>query len=407
MFESYLCPIRISGSLQIPVIMKTMSSRRKIALFVLLGFLFFMSLFLIKVKDDMEDFEVNYKAAKRLLWGETLYRFVDEHFMFKYFPCSALLYVPLSYLSLPAAKAIWYSLVVLCSVFLFYGSHKLVPSPKKIDGFLIILPPLILARYFFREIELGQINALVTMILLLMVWLMSSGRDKTSQKREIFSGCFWGLATTLKPYAFIFFPYFILKKKWTAVFSSFVFIFLALLTPSLYYGFKGNLAVLKEWYTTLSQSTPKLLSTWDNISLIGFFMKWTGDKTLSLMLAGFVIGILGLLVLILVYKGKNVPRAEVLDCSILLICIPLVSPLGWDYTLLMSVLGVTLLVYNIGNFSILWKIVLLVNFFIIAFSIYDILGRELYGIFMTWSIPTLNFLLIIGYLASLRMKKIC
>jgi hypothetical protein len=71
------------------------------------------------------------------------------------------------------------------------------------------------------------------------------------------------------------------------------------------------------------------------------------------------------------------------------------------------VLGVTILVYNIWNFSKLWKIVLLVNFFIIAFSIYDILGRELYGGFMTRSIPTLNFLLIIGYLASLRIKKIC
>jgi hypothetical protein len=387
--------------------MITMSSRRKTALFVLLGFLFFMSLFLIKVKDDMEDFEVNYKAGKRLLWGETLYRFEDEHFMFKYFPCSALLYVPVSYLPLPAAKAVWYSLVVLCSVFLFYFSHRLVFSPKKINGFLIMLPLLILARYFFREIELGQINALVTMILLLMVWLMSSGKDRSSQKNEFFSGCLWGLATALKPYAFIFFPYFIMKRKWRAVFSGIVFIFLALLTPSLYYGFKGNLAVLKEWYATLSQSTPRLLSTWDNISLIGFFMKWTGNQALSLVLAGFVIGILVLLVLILVLKGSDVPRPEVLDSSILLICIPLVSPLGWDYTLLMSVLGVTILVYNIWNFSKLWKIVLLVNFFIIAFSIYDILGRELYGGFMTRSIPTLNFLLIIGYLASLRIKKIC
>jgi hypothetical protein len=374
---------------------------------MLLGFLFFTSLFLIKVKDDMEDFEVNYKAGKRLLWGETLYRFEDEHFMFKYFPCSALLYVPLSALPLSAAKAIWYSLVVFCSIFLFYASHKLASSPNKNIGFLIILPPLILARYFFREIELGQINALVTLILLLMIWLMSLEKDRSSQKREIFSGCFLGLATALKPYSFIFFPYFIMKRKWRAVFSGSVFILLALLTPSLYYGFKGNLAVLKEWYETLSQSTPRLLSTWDNISIIGFFMKWTGNQALSLVITGFVIGILILLVLILVFKGSDVPRAEVLDSSILLICIPLVSPLGWDYTLLMSVLGVTILVYNIRNFSKFWKIILLVNFFIIAFSIYDILGRELYGRFMTWSIPTLSFLLIIGYLASLRLKKIC
>jgi alpha-1,2-mannosyltransferase len=387
--------------------MKTMSSRRKIALFMLLGFLFFMSLFLIKVKDDMEDFEVNYKAGQRLLWGETLYRFEDEHFMFKYFPCSALIYVPLSYLPLAAAKSIWYSLVVFCSVSLFCFSRKLAASSQKKDGFLIALPPLILARYFFREIELGQINALVTMILVLMVWLMSSGTEKASRNKDIISGWLWGMATALKPYAVIFFPYFIIKRKWKAVLSGFVFVVLALLVPSLYYGFEGNLRVLKEWYSTLSQSTPRLLSTWDNISLIGFFTKWTGNQALSIVLAGFVIGILGLLVLILVLKGNNVPRAEVLDSSILLICIPLISPLGWDYNLLMSVLGVTILVYNIRDFSGFWRIVLLVNFFIIAFSIYDIMGRELYGRFMTWSIPTLSFLLIIGYLASLRIKKTC
>ncbi len=355
----------------------------------------------------MEDFEVNYKAGKRLLWGETLYRFEDEHFMFKYFPCSALLYVPLSYLPLSSAKAIWYYLVVFCSVFLFYLSYKLADSSKKINGFLIVLPPLILARYFFREIELGQINALVTMILILMVWLMSPERASASRKNDFFSGCLWGLATAFKPYAFIFYPYFIIKMKWRAVLSGFVFVVLALLVPSLYYGFEGNLQVLKEWYSTLSQSTPRLLSTWDNISLIGFFTKWTGDQTLSIILAGLVIGILGLLVFILVLKGENVPRAEVLDSSILLTCIPLVSPLGWDYTLLMSVLGVTILVYNIRNFSGFWRIILLLNFFIIAFSIFDIMGRELYGRFMTWSIPTLSFLVIIGYLASLRIKKVC
>ncbi len=384
-----------------------MPPKIKIILLILIGLLFFLSVFLFRIQADMEDFEVNFEAGKRILWGETLYRYEDEHFMFKYFPCSALLYAPLTFFPLPTAKAIWYSLVVICSVFLFYFSHKLISSSRKTNAILIVLPALIMAKYFFREIELGQINALVTVILLLMVWQLSSDSSRTSPKKDFFSGCLWGLATALKPYAFIFFPYFIIKKKWRALLSGIVFIILALLAPSLYYGFKGNLMVLKEWYSTLSQSTPRLLSTWDNISLIGFFVKWTGNQTFSLILAGIVIGVLALLVLTFILKGKNMPRAEVLECSILLICIPLVSPLGWDYTLIMSVLGVTILVHNIWNFSKLWKIMLLVNFFIIAFSIYDIMGRELYSRLMTWSLPTLNFLVIIGYLSSLRIRNIC
>lgn len=389
------------------MIIKTIPPKTKIIIFILIGLLFFLSVFLFRVQGDMEDFEVNYEAGKRILWGETLYRYEDEHFMFKYFPCSALLYAPLTSFPLPTAKAIWYSLVVICSVFLFYFSHKLISSSRKTNAFLIVLPPLIMAKYFFREIELGQINALVTVILLLMVWQLSSENSKTSPKKDFFSGCLWGLATALKPYAFIFFPYFAIKKKWRALLGGLAFIFLGLLAPSLYYGYKGNLMVLKEWYLTLYQSTPRLLATEDNISIIGFFMKWTGNQTLSLILAGIVIGVLGLLVLSLVLKGKKVARAEVLECAILLICIPLVSPLGWDYTLIMSVLGVTILVHNIQNYSKLWQTILFINFFIIGFTLYDIVGRELYSRLMTWSLPTLNFLLIIGYLSFLRIRNIC
>ena len=64
----------------------------------------------------MADFEVNYKAGGRLLAGETLYRTADEHWQFKYSPFSALVYLPLSLLPLPAAKAIWFFLVAAAIV---------------------------------------------------------------------------------------------------------------------------------------------------------------------------------------------------------------------------------------------------------------------------------------------------
>jgi hypothetical protein len=387
-------------------IVKTVTLKTRTSLLILIGILFFLAVFLLRVKDSMADFEVNYDAGKRILLGETLYRFDDGHYMFKYFPSSALLYVPLSYLPLPAAKAIWYSLVVFSSVFLFCFSYRLIAISEKRNALLVVLPPLILAKYFFREIDLGQINALVTAILLLMVWLMSTEK-KTAPGKDFLAGCLWGLATALKPYAFIFFPYFIIKKKWRALLSGFALIFLALSAPSLYYGLKGNLMVHKEWYSTLSQSTPTLFTTWDNISLIGFFMKWTENQALSLIFAGLVIGVLGLIVLFLIVKGNRISRAEVLECAVLLICIPLVSPLGWDYTLLMATLGVTILVHHLPDFSRLWKTILLVNFFIIAFSLYDIMGEDLYGTFMNWSITTINFLVIVGYLVYLRARRIC
>ncbi len=382
-------------------------TRAKKAVFLPIIFLVFLMVFLFKVRGKMADFEVNYKAGERILWGETLYRYEDGHYMFKYFPSSALIYIPLSYLSLNAAKAVWYALVVFCSVFLFILSYRLTDFPKKMAAALVLLPPLVLAKYFFREIELGQINAVVTVILLLMVWFITSENGRSSPKRKFFAGCLLGIASALKPYAIIFFPYFIVKKKWRVLLGGFVVVFFAFLAPSIYYGFDGNLTVHREWYSTLSHSTPALLATPDNTSLVGFFMKWAGDQTLSLILAGTAAGLLGLLVLFLIFRGGKLTRPEVLECGVLLICIPLVSPLGWDYTLLMSALGVTILVNNFSHFPKGWQILLLLNAIIIAFFSYDILGRELYGTFMRLSITTLNFLLVIGYLSYLRVKKIC
>lgn len=271
----------------------------------------------------------------------------------------------------------------------------------------MVLPPLILIKYFLREIDLGQINTLVTLILLIMIWYLERHTKEESQRREIDSGLLWGFAIALKPYALIFLPYFLLKWKWRALLSGTCMLSLALLIPSLYYGIKGNFIVLGEWISTLSRSTPTLLTTWDNISIIAFFNKWTGNPDLSLLLALVVLSVCAFLVLLLIGLGKNMEKAVILECAVLLTLIPLASPLGWDYNLLMSILGIMIIVHYFPYYTRLWRIVLMCNFLIIFFSVYDIIGKDLYSSFMSLSITTLNFLLIIGYLAFLRFKKLC
>ncbi len=384
-----------------------MRVHRKTTLGVILISAVFLSLFLLRVKNDMIDFEVNYEAGKRLRLAETPYRFEDGHYMFKYLPSSAFLYLPLSYLPLDLAKGIWYFLTIFCSLALIQISFSLVPSTTEKSKGLMVLPPLILIKYFLREIDLGQINTLVTMILLIMIWYLDRQKKDTSHKEEIYSGLLWGVAIALKPYALIFLPYFLLKGKWRTMLSGACMLSVALLIPSLYYGIQGNFIVLGEWISTLSQSTPTLLTTWDNISLIALFNKWTGDPALSLVLALVFLALLAFLVLILMLLGRRQERASVLECSVLLFLIPLASPLGWDYNLLMSILGIMIIVHNFSHYAKIWRIVLVCDFLIIFFSVYDIIGKELYSTFMSLSITTLNFLLLIGYLAFLRVKKLC
>jgi hypothetical protein len=384
-----------------------MHLKKKRFLLILLAFIIFLSLFLLKVREHMIDFEVNYKAGKRLRTGESLYQVEDRHFMFKYLPSSALLYLPLSFLPLDAAKAIWYFLVAICLCSLVYVSNKILHLEEKKPVYLFIFPPLILSKFFLRELHLGQINALVTVILLFMIWFLIPEKKALPLHRETYAGLLWGLATALKPYALIFLPYFLLKKKWKTVLSGLGFLLLTLLVPSVFYGFRGNMNLLKEWISTLSRSTPALLNSQDNISIIALFMKWTENQNISLLLSGLVISLLAILVLTVILIGRKIDRASVLECSILLILIPLISPLGWDYTLLMSVLGVTIVILNFYGYSKLWRGILVLNLFIITFSLFDVMGRDLYAMFMSWSVITINFVILLGFLMYLRFRKIC
>ena len=353
----------------------------------------------------MIDFEVNYKAGHRIMQAETLYRVEDGHYQFKYSPFSSLIYIPLSYLPLDVAKGIWYFIVLISTGFLLYISQRLLSSEGKNAWILPILTFLILARYFLRELQLGQINTLIALLLILMIWLLNRGEKLSSSWGEKNAGLVWGLSTALKPYALIFLPYFLIKKKWQALGFGLIFLAISLLMPSLFYGFRGNFEVLKVWQSSLSKSTPQLLDSQDNISIVAFFMKRTENLKLSIYLYGFVLVAIALFLLYIILKGLKMNEPLLLDCAIILALIPLVSPLGWDYNLLFSVLGVMIILHSFIKYPKFWRALLLTNFLVIFFSLYAILGRKLYADFMSLSIITINFTIVIAGLSYLRLKR--
>ncbi|UCE22583.1 MAG: hypothetical protein JSV46_10340, partial [Candidatus Aminicenantes bacterium] len=124
--------------------------RKRTYLFILIALILLISIFLLKVQEHMRDFEVNYTAGKRLRAGENLYQKQDGHYMFKYLPSSALFYIPLSFLPLNVAKAIWYILVVFSICSLVYISYRILPLKTGKQYYLLVFTPLILLRYFLR-----------------------------------------------------------------------------------------------------------------------------------------------------------------------------------------------------------------------------------------------------------------
>jgi len=382
------------------------SAKKRTALLLSLVLLSFLALFVIRINKEMADFQVNYTAGARLSWGESLYRTEDGHYQFKYPPFAAMLYLPLALLGLPAAKAVWFALVLLASGGAFYLSFRLASDTKEGTGWLAALPFLVLGRYFFREIQLGQINALLTFLLLVMTGLLVTAEKKRSPRSEMWAGLFWGLAVALKPYALIFLPYLVLKRKARPLVSGAVFLVLAFLMPAFYYGLAGNVTVHKEWIKTLSQSTPRLLTSQDNASLLAMLAKWTGRPHLSVQLWAACLVLLGGFLFYIIRKGRTQENPVPLDCALLLLFIPLISPLGWDYTFLSSVLAVSLIAHHYFDFPVAGRVFLSIVSLIVPLSLYDVLGRRVYAQFMSLSVITVCFLVLAGYAAALRLKDI-
>jgi hypothetical protein len=379
------------------------TTRRILAVLAVLSVL--AGAFILRGRKGMVDFQVNYQAAQRLRAGETLYRQEDGHYQFKYPPFSALLYVPVSFLPADPAKAVWFILVLSCSILVFYLSLVLVRPTGRSVWVLSLFTSLMLAKFFLREIQLGQINALITSLLLVMLALLAKNEESpASAARDGLAGAVWGISWALKPYTAIFLPYWILKGKWKTLLAGVIAGALAFMGPALYYGLEGNLVVHREWIHSLSRSTPLLLTTQDNISLIALFMKWTGRPAVSRVLYLSSIALLALLAAYLIARGRKKSRAMVLEAALLLVYIPLVSPLGWDYTLLSSALAVMVILSQFANFPPSARVLFVFNAIIMGLSLYDLMGRSLYAKFMAMSIPTLNALVLVGYLAWLRME---
>jgi len=87
----------------------------------------------------------------------------------------------------------------------------------------------------------------ITLILLLMTSLLLRKEESGTLRSDLGAGVLWGIATAFKPYAFIYFPYFLIKKKWRCLGFGILSLGFAFVFPALFYGWTGNLKVHEEW----------------------------------------------------------------------------------------------------------------------------------------------------------------
>jgi Glycosyltransferase family 87 len=356
-------------------------------------------LYATKIERRMPDYEVYRRAAARAARAEPLYRVDDGHYQFKYLPAFAVGTLPVGVGPERVVRACWYGGSILLLVVLLRSTVTALPVMRRSRAALIGATFVLLAKFYAHEIELGQVNILMAVLVLLAVVQMRAGR-------ELAAGLLVSAAIVVKPYAVLLVPYLAARRRLGSLAGVALGLGAALILPAVVYGFEGNLRLLGEWWRTVTETTAPNLMDFNNVSAASVFARWLGPGPAAQTLATImIVALLGIAALVFLMR-RRVDVPEPLEVGLLLTLMPLISPQGWDYVFLLSTLAVMLLVNYSDRLPRYLKPAVIAALLIVAFSIFDIMGRPAYQRFMRLSIITMCYLVIIGGLAALRVRRV-
>jgi hypothetical protein len=134
------------------------------------------------------------------------------------------------------------------------------------------------------------------------------------------------------------------------------------------------------------------------------YAAWIGVGRPASVLAAFTGGALLLVSGLAIARRTQGAHPEYFDAALLLFLIPLLSPQGWDYVLLLSTPAVLLLLDRLDDLERPQRWLLLFCLALGGLTFWDVLGREPYKALMMSRVLTLGALVQIGFLIRLRYR---
>jgi hypothetical protein len=352
-----------------------------------------------RVSTEMVDFDVYRTAATRALSAEPLYQVEDGHYAFKYLPAFAFGMAPFALLNRDTAQAVWFAFSVGLLVAFVRWSISGLPARRLPRRVLTWLTILFMAKFYAHELVLGQANLMLGS--LLMAALLAAQID---QPRV--AGALVGLAALIKPYALLLLPWLLFGHGLVAGALCLGVLGAGLLLPAAVYGWAGNLALLGDWQHAVTASTaPNLLGA-DNVSLAAMWAKWIGPGTTASVLALVTGGLALGLVAAIWFLRRQTAEPDYLEVAVLMLLIPLLSPQGWDYVLLLATPAVVCLVDRWRETSLPWRVVTAMSLALMGLTFFDLMGRAAYGRFMALSVVSVCALGLAAALTNLRQSEL-
>jgi hypothetical protein len=358
------------------------------------------ALYVFKVSPKMADFDVYWRAGVRAAAGEPLYHIEDGHYQFKYLPAFAVLVSPLTLMPIGIARALWYALSLSSLVGLVAISLRLWPAVRPRSWLIGVLTLIVMGKFYARELLLGQANGLFAVV-------CAGALLAFVRRGERVGGALVAAGVVLKPYGLLLAPWLLARRRWGAIASLIAGLAAAAGLPLLRYPAGEVIALHEHWWTTVRDTTAPNLASADNVSWLAMYTKWLGTASRwpgVLWLATIVIVCLALLQM---WRHRvHVTKPEALEGATLLLLVPLISPQGWDYVLLLATPCVVCLLTFERRLPSWLRLAMVAALVTIGLTYYDVIGRGAYNAFMMASIITIATFVLIAALCVLRVRHV-
>jgi hypothetical protein len=361
--------------------------------------LFFATIFIVRIHDEMVDFGVYQRASIRAWRAENLYRPDDGHYQYKYLPAFAFPMRPFAAMPELAARTIWYALTCGLLVLMVRRAAALLPNRRLSIGALTWFAILFMGKFYARELHLGQTNVLLGAILVLGLGAALTGR-------RVLAGVLIGVGIFVKPYAAILIPVLWLTSGIGSVAVAGAVGLAGLAAPALIYSWDGNIEQLQGWYRTVTDTVVPNLFVNENVSFAATWAKWIGAGPLATQLTWFTSAAALLLAGTFFLFRRGVATPAYLEFGVLLLLVALLSPQGWDYVLLLGTPAVLIAVDRWRDTPLPWKALTAVSIFLMSFTIFDVFGRTAYTAMMKVNVVTVAVVGLTICLLRIRTAKL-
>ncbi|HBZ01087.1 MAG TPA: hypothetical protein DEO84_07185 [candidate division Zixibacteria bacterium] len=374
-----------------------------------------MLLMLMEVKNHRfraNDFKVYHRAAERLIQGENLYRpDIDGHYYYKYSPTAAVYFVPSALLPVSIAKVLHWIVMACMACLGFYLALIMVrpkfriDNPRKINNLLLLLG-LILGVHLEREFFLGQVNHILLVLYLIFILL-------ANRKNDLPASLIWAGTIFIKPFGFIFLPYYLIKNKFKLVLYFCLFTTILIFAPLPFTGLANFASQYQHWFHELSveMSWKQSLLASENDTIFSILARYSPLRLLDFtpgvtrIFQLIILALIGLLFLYLIYRGRHIKNSYVLETAFLTALIPILSFTN-HYAFQFIELAAFLIIFNYRQLSKEWRIAAIVGLTLTAINMHDVWGGAIWQFLNEISLVAIGAIIVQAVLVEFRLKKV-